>query len=246
MTPPRPPPSAPPPAGEVHLYAGRLDAGAEVVARLRGTLSPEERTLAERRVTAALRRRAILSRGLLRIALGGALGKSPAEVALAVGPHGKPELADPAAAARVAFNLTHTGEAWLLALAPRGPIGVDMEAPRDETDWDALVDRYFSAAEGVVFRALPPDRRQEAFFRTWATKEAFLKARGSGLTTPLRDFDVVVDPDQPVGLEAVRIAAESPSAWWVREVPGMGAPTVVVGRGPAPRLRTMELSPDLD
>ena len=235
-------PTAPPPIGEIHLYRETLDHDDATVERILALLSPAERLLANRRVTPELRRRAILSRGFLRSALGASLDRPAVELTLNLGKHGKPFLFEPDDAARIDFNVTHTGDHWLCALTATGPIGIDLEMPRDETDWDSLVERYFSTAEAEAFAELPEDRRKEAFFRTWVTKEAFLKARGSGLTTPLRDFDVEVNPDRPIALLDVRIPEEHPEAWWFQEISGCGAPAVVTGRGAVPEVKLATLA----
>jgi len=204
-------------------------------------LSPAERFLAGRKVTDELKRRAIVSRGLLRRALGAALGRDAAEVPIALGEKGKPHLAERADSARLDFNLSHTGDLWLLALVAAGPVGVDIEAPRDETEWDELAERYFSDKERAEFAALPAERRKEAFFRIWTQKEAFLKARGSGLATPLGSFDVEVDPRRAPAIHAVRIAGQEREPWWVAEIAGLEAPAAIVGRGPKPALRSASL-----
>jgi len=236
-------PSAPPPEGEAHLWFARLDPPEEVVAACRAVLSPAERFLAGRKVTEELQRRAVVSRGLLRLALGAALGREAADVPLALGEKGKPHLAERADSARLDFNLSHTGDLWLLALVAAGPVGVDIELERDETDWDGLAERYFSESEREAFRALPPGVRRRAFFRIWTQKEAFLKARGSGLATPLEKFDVEVDPEREVAIHAIRIAGAEREPWWVAEVAGLGAPAAIVGRGERPTLRTATYAP---
>ncbi len=236
-------PTAPPPIGEIHLYRETLDHDDATVERILALLSPAERLLANRRVTPELRRRAILSRGFLRSALGASLDRPAVELTLNLGKHGKPFLFEPDDAARIDDSPHPDIEIIGDPLLSTGPIGIDLEMPRDETDWDSLVERYFSTAEAEAFAELPEDRRKEAFFRTWVTKEAFLKARGSGLTTPLRDFDVEVNPDQPVALLDVRIPEEHVEAWWFQEIEGCGAPAVVAGRGTNPELKLSTLDP---
>jgi 4'-phosphopantetheinyl transferase len=236
-------PTAPPPEGEAHIWFARLDPPEEIVAACRAVLSPAERFLAGRKVTDELKRRAIVSRGLLRRALGDALGREAADVPLALGEKGKPHLADRADSARLDFNLSHSGDLWLLALVAAGPVGVDIEVPRDETDWDALTERYFSDAERAAFAALPAEERRTAFFRIWTQKEALLKAHGSGLATPLDAFDVEVDPQREVAIHAIRIPDAARESWWVAEVPGLGAPAALAGRGPRPTLRSATYAP---
>jgi 4'-phosphopantetheinyl transferase len=49
----------------------------------------------------------------------------------------------------------------------------------------------FSSRECEALAALAPDARREAFFRIWARKEAYVKARGEGLSYPTRSFSVL-------------------------------------------------------
>lgn len=225
-----------PAEGEVLVLIASLDAHEAELEAARATLTDEERARADRRVTAELTRRAVLSRAHLRAALGRALGRSPGDVSLAVGAHGRPEFGDPADAARIDFNVSHTEDIWVVALARRGPIGIDIEAPRPSTERDALAERWFSAAEHAAFRALPAERREEAFFRTWTQKEAFLKARGSGLATPLAAFDVEVDPARPTGLLGSRIEGVVAGEWWILAIDGLGFPSAVAGTGRPPAI----------
>jgi len=231
-----------PPEGALHLYEGRLDLPEDQVEKFRDDLSTEERRLIDRRVTPELRRRATVSRGLLRHCLGTALGITPSSVVIDSGQHGKPILRHPREATALSFNLSHTAELWILVLAPANQIvGVDIETPRDETDWDSLVSRYFSPWEAQEFSRLSPKQRKESFFRTWCAKEAFLKARGTGLATPLAAFDVEVDPEQPLRLHDVRLEDETAEDWWITPIDGLEVPGAVAGQGKEPSVEQFNL-----
>jgi len=98
------------------------------------------------------------------------------------------------------FNQSHSGEYALVAVAQCGEVGVDLECDRQLPDLEEMADRSFSAAERVVFHALPANDRLEAFFNCWTRKEAFLKALGDGLVRPLDNFEVSLTPGQPAKL----------------------------------------------
>ena len=80
--------------------------------------------------------------------------------------------------------------------------------------------------------SLPSERQTEAFFRCWCLKEAYLKALGEGLSTPLASFDVSVSPGEPGRWALTALDIE----------PGHAAAVVVEGQGL--RLRLWDWSPN--
>jgi 4'-phosphopantetheinyl transferase len=55
---------------------------------------------------------------------------------------------------------------------------------------EEVAKRVFSVNEIVALEALPESKRLAGFFNCWARKEAYVKARGMGLSIPLNSFDV--------------------------------------------------------
>lgn len=149
----------------------------------------------------------------LRQMLGAELGAAPGSLRFSQGPHGKPSLVD----AELQFSLSHSHGVALVALAP-GAVGVDAERVRAERVVDD-VERLYSPRERAALAALPAEHRSAAFFRAWVRKEAVLKARGSGLTAPLRDFEVTLAPGEPPRLLATRPDPAEASRWTLADVP---------------------------
>jgi 4'-phosphopantetheinyl transferase len=91
--------------------------------------------------------------------------------------HGKPVLPG----SRLRFNLAHSGEVALVAVARDRDVGVDVERVREDADRWALVDHALTARERRQLQRVPPADRAHAFLSMWTRKEALLKAAGVGL-----------------------------------------------------------------
>ena len=189
-----------------------LDPGREALDAAWAWLAPDERKRAERYRFARDRRRYVAARGALRELLGREVGLAPERVAFVYGPQGKPALG---VESDVRFNLSHSGEVGLLAVARGAEVGVDVEEVRADFATDEIAERYFSEAERVVLRAMSPEARAAAFFACWTRKEAILKGVGGGLYIDLDGFDVTVAPDEPVRLVASRDPAVDARLWWL-------------------------------
>lgn len=91
--------------------------------------------------------------------------------------HGRPRLASGTGD----IGWSHTRGRLLLAHAPRGVIGVDVEHAARRVDALRIATRYFSADEIAGLQALEGPPRTSAFLHLWCAKEAVLKAHGRGL-----------------------------------------------------------------
>jgi 4'-phosphopantetheinyl transferase len=71
---------------------------------------------------------------------------------------------------------------------------------RSEIDIPALVGISFSTNERAALFQLLPEEQFYIFYRCWTRKEAYIKARGMGLSLPLDQFDVELRPEKPAAL----------------------------------------------
>lgn len=177
----------------ISVFRIHLDQPEPIVARLAQSLSPDEQARAARFRFDHLRRRFTVARGALRAILGKALDRVPASLTFTYGEHGKPALTD----GLLSFNLSHSEEWGLCAVAQSRSVGVDLEIVQTR-DMAALAARFFSPREAELLGTLPPEQRTAAFFRAWSSKEALVKATGQGLTLPTRQVEVTLLPrEQP-------------------------------------------------
>ena len=161
----------------VEVFLVRLDAGEAEVARAEKWLSPTELGRAHRG-TADVRRRRVLLRAGLRLALGRRLGLAPSAVRLRVTPAGRPMVH--AGPPGLDANCSASGDVGLVAVSDGLRVGVDVErvAPWDP---DVLSEGWLSAQERAAIAALPVADRPVAVTRSWTRKEAVLKGLGIGL-----------------------------------------------------------------
>ena len=81
-----------------------------------------------------------------------------------------------------------------------------------------MAKRHFSSGEYATFSALPESLQKQAFFNCWTRKEAYIKARGKGLSIPLDAFDVSLSPNEPAALLASREAPHTVTDWSLCEL----------------------------
>lgn len=198
-----------PEPGEVHIRLFSLAIGEAERPGLEQLLTPEERQRADRLLDRQVRNRFIAGRGRLREILAGYLEQEPAGLLLTTNPYGKPRLEDRHDHG-LRFNLSHSGDLCVLALALNCELGVDLEQVRDDLPFEAIARQFFSRHEQAEFFSLPPALQPAAFYRCWTRKEACLKACGSGFSSPSDICDVSLLPNQP---PALRSNPEQPCEW---------------------------------
>jgi len=221
-------------AEDVHVWLADLDPPPADGRRLSALLSDDERERAQRFHFERDQRRFAVGRGILRDILGLYLDWDPGRLMFAYGARGKPMLSRGCGDGTLRFNLSHSQEVGLIAVARSREVGVDIEHIRPMRDIEAMASRSFSRQESAALFGLSPERRQRGFFACWTRKEAYLKAIGDGLAFSLDAFAVSIDPDEPARLLWVAGEPNGPNDWTLVGVTpprdAIGA-VVVSGRG---------------
>jgi 4'-phosphopantetheinyl transferase len=216
-------------ADEVHVWRASLDQPAVDYAML---LSSDEQVRADRFRFEQERQRFIVGRGILRIILGRYLNSPPEKIEFAYHARGKPFLSDGLLPPGLRFNLSHSEEMALLAVVQNREVGIDIEYLRPSLEVDKLASQFFSPAERAELVALPSYKKLRSFFSGWTRKEAYLKARGEGMTYPLDQFTVSMDCDKPARLLNVKDDPRELTRWsfhMLAPAPGYIATLVVEG-----------------
>lgn len=211
----------PPLSSEVHVYFARPERHDEAgLGRAWELLSEEERARAMRFRFERDRVLYVLAHALVRRELARYLRVTALELRFENNAHGRPELVVPSSpepSARLRFNLSHTRGLVGCAVTLGADVGFDVEEVRPVAPLE-IADRYFSAPELERLRALEPSAQGRRFFTLWSLKEAYVKARGVGLTLGLHSFALHPRADGTAELE--RLAEHPPDErpwafqWW--------------------------------
>ncbi len=167
-------------SGEVHSWCVRLDVPSETTADFYATLSSDERNRSARLRFERDRQRFIVAHGVLRAVLGRYLESPADQIRYVYNAFGKPALGLELAS-RLTFNLSHSADLALIAVAAGADIGVDLEHIRTQPDFAEIARYFFSAAEVDRLNALPSRLQARAFLSCWTKREAYVKACGEGL-----------------------------------------------------------------
>ena len=226
-------------AREVHVWIapaahdGLYDACREL-------LSDEDEIDIARLVLERDRRITAVSRGFRRLVLGGYLNKRPGSLRFSKGAFGKPVLAD---SSSIQFSTSDAGGLVAIAVSRKSEVGIDIESIRRRRGPSAVALHFLSNLERRRLEALARERRDAAFHRCWAQKEALAKLVGAGLQIPFDAFDVEVNPERPPGLGGNRLADVDAKRCVITEV---NLPVGYVGMlavfGPTPVVREFRVT----
>jgi len=205
---------------------------ASCIQSLQRNLTADERARAERFYFRKDREHFIVARGLLRIILGRYLKIDPGQLRFCYSAHGKPSLARGSGGDDLRFNLSHAVELALFAATRGREVGVDIERIRTDFADERVAEQFFSSREVTALRVLPGNMQPQAFFNCWTRKEAYIKARGEGLSLRLDQFEVSLAPGEHAALLSTSGDTQESFRWSLRELvtdPGYVAALAVEG-----------------
>ncbi len=182
---------------EAHIWYVQLDAvtAPELIASYHELLDAEEQQRYARFRFERDRKAYLVAHVLLRTMLSQYAPIDPRAWRFKTNAHGRPEVASPKLGQHLRFNLSHTHGLVACGFAIDRPIGVDVETLDRRIDVTAVARRFFASDEIAVLRTLPPEARRRRFIEYWTLKEAYIKARGRGLSLPLNQFSFHFTPD---------------------------------------------------
>ena len=176
-------------------------------------LSTDERLRHQRFAYESDRREFLVAHALVRTTLSKYAEVPPDAWTFGANRYGRPEIAGPLADRRLQFNLSHTHGLSACAVALDREIGVDAEDLYRRPTGEEVAARYFAPAEVAALRATPPDERDDTFLQFWTLKEAYIKARGAGLSIPLEQFAFSLTPGRAPAIQIDGMLGDDPATW---------------------------------
>ncbi len=155
----------------------------------------------------------LVTRAMVRAVLSQYLPLEPSAWQFVRDSYGKPEIQPGLIALPLRFNLSHTEGLITCAVTLKHAIGIDVEYLLRANATLDIAARYFAAAEIQELMQLPDALQQQRFFALWTLKEAYIKAKGLGLSQPLDQFSFNFGLHQSVSIEFLESIADRPKHW---------------------------------
>jgi len=156
-------------------------------------LSSDEQERAKRFHRVSDRKHFIVARAALRLVLTRYLNVDPRQISFDQNAFGKPRLTG-TYYPDLRFNLAHSSGLALYVIANGREVGVDLERIEPRFATMDLARSLFALEEVAAMSTLSNEDFVAGFYRCWTRKEAYVKAKGLGLSLPLKSFVVSVAP----------------------------------------------------
>ena len=114
---------------------------------------------------------------------------APTDWRFETNPWGRPHIANADAPPGLVFNLSHKPGFVTCLIGSGRELGVDVEDCAAKRAYLLeIASRFFSSSEFAALAKLPTEAHSERFYELWTLKEAYIKARGRGLSLGLSRF----------------------------------------------------------
>ena len=160
----------------------------------RDTLSQDERDRVDRFFRPEDSHSYLISHAMVRSVLSRYADITPGDWKFSEGIHGRPEI-DSDQQTSLRFNLTHTNGLAACIVTCDDPCGIDAEQVNARNNPIGVAERMFSAKELEQLKQYEGDAFLEYFYERWTLREAYVKARGIGISFPTHQlcFDIMQD-----------------------------------------------------
>ena len=185
----------------------------DLIATYLAWLDAHERSRYDRFRFPAHRHEYLVAHALLRSCLSRYGSLQPWEWRFVKNTYGRPEIDPPHDTLPLRFNLSHTAGLVACAITRKADVGVDVECTSRKGDLAAVAESSFAPAELAGLAQLTGAAWGDRFFELWTLKEAYIKARGMGLSLPMQRvvFQLDHDLETPIRLASLLEPAQADS-----------------------------------
>ena len=196
---------------EIHLWYAKVPAlsKSEVDACTK-LLSEAEQERCEKLLFERHRHEYLMTRALVRTTLSRYLPVEPEEWQFTQGPFGKPEI-EPSCGLQ--FNLSNTPGLTACIVSSCCEVGVDIEPWSRARDISEIACTIFSPSELDALYVLPPKSQEDRMLSLWTLKESYVKARGTGVNFPFKNFSFLFDHSSVSGVIFDAQLEDFPEHW---------------------------------
>jgi 4'-phosphopantetheinyl transferase len=200
---------------EIHLYFAFPDEidDAELLSVYANLMNPAERQRQARFVFEKDRHRFLVTRALIRTTLSRYARIDPAKWRFSTNKYGRPEVMSEESFSRLRFNISHTNGLIVCAVVLDEEIGVDVEDIGRKIGGGGIAERFFASQEVSDLHSIAENNRREWFFYYWTLKESYIKARGMGLSLPLKQFAFHILEKDRIGISFDAKIDDNPELW---------------------------------
>ena len=237
---------------EAHVCLAFADRHSDpkLLARYRDLLSEEEREKHNSFFFDRDRDLYLLTHGLVRATLSRYLKIDPDKWVFTYNRHGRPEIAQSEGNPQLRFSVSRTHGLVACLIVFSIDAGVDVEKIRKLDNFKTLSENVFTHLELSRLRDLSENDQMEGFFTFWTLKEAYIKAKGTGLSLPLNSFSFYFDAARGVRISVDAELQDMPSNWQFASFRPTRSHTIAVALCRKDRadlrIRFFEAMPDLN
>ena len=200
---------------EAHVWfanpATVVDAGQ--LAACASLLSPDEKVRHRRFKFVQDRLQFLVSHALVRTVLSSYVDVHPSAWQFSYSPHGRPEIAAPGISVPLRFNLTHTNGLAACLVTLNSDCGIDAERLRLPDNPQGIAEKMFAASERHALDRLQGQAFLERFFTYWTLREAYCKAIGLGLSSPMNHFSFECVDGEQFSIRFDALSNQPPRHW---------------------------------
>ncbi len=203
---------------EIHVWLAFPDElhDAKLLTSYEQLMTPEEKDRYLNFIFVKDRHQYRVTRALVRTTLSHYIAVHPADWRFGKNKYGKPEIANTETKGLLHFNISHTKGLIICGVVREHAIGVDVENIDHRNAVSNIAKRFFSNREVMDIEALPEKRQKDSLLCYWTLKEAYIKARGMGLSIPLDKFSIHFTDYESFSISFDSDLNDQPNQWQFR------------------------------